>query len=166
VARELTELEPGNTTYRRDLSVSYDKLADLALAAGRSGDAEALYRQSLAGRQELTELEPGNTTYRRDLSVSYERLGKVAVESGLAEEARRCLTIALDMRQELHQQEPHRADLAEELGVILYLFAGAVGEQADVRQEIIEILAPFEQVGTITRQGVSLLGWARQPTTE
>ncbi|NLG22239.1 MAG: hypothetical protein GX555_12515, partial [Actinomycetales bacterium] len=42
-----TELEPGNTTYRRDLSISYNKLADLALAAGRSGDAEALYRQSL-----------------------------------------------------------------------------------------------------------------------
>ncbi|MDQ1295878.1 MAG: hypothetical protein QG608_3765, partial [Actinomycetota bacterium] len=42
-----TDLEPGNTTYRRDLSISYNKLADLALAAGRSGDAEALYRQSL-----------------------------------------------------------------------------------------------------------------------
>ena len=69
VAQELTELEPGNTTYRRDLSVSYERLADLAAEAGRSGDAEALYQQALAVAQELTELEPGNTTYRRDLSV-------------------------------------------------------------------------------------------------
>ncbi|MGH3869709.1 MAG: trypsin-like peptidase domain-containing protein [Pseudonocardiaceae bacterium] len=41
------ELEPGNTTYRRDLSISYERLADLAREAGRSGDAETLYRQSL-----------------------------------------------------------------------------------------------------------------------
>ncbi|HEY6315498.1 MAG TPA: hypothetical protein VIY52_32485 [Streptosporangiaceae bacterium] len=46
------------------------------------------------------------------------------------------------------------------------LFAGAVDEQASVRQEIIDVLVPFERAGTITRQGVSLLGWARQPTTE
>jgi hypothetical protein len=30
----LTELEPGNTTYRRDLSISYERLADLAREAG------------------------------------------------------------------------------------------------------------------------------------
>ena len=166
VAQELTELEPGNTTYRRDLSVSYNKLADLARAAGRSGDAEDLYRQALAVRQELTELEPGNTTYRRDLSVSYERLGKIAAEDGQAEESRRCLTIALDMRRELHRQEPQRVDLAEELGVTLYLFSGAVDDQANVRQEIIDVLVPFEQAVTITRKGISLLGWARQPRTE
>jgi tetratricopeptide (TPR) repeat protein len=161
-----TELEPGNTTYRRDLSVSYNKLADLARAAGRSADAEALYRQSLTVAQELTELEPGNTTYRRDLSVSYERLGKIAAESGQAEEAQRCLTIALDVRRGLHRQEPERVDLAEELGVTLYLFAGAAGDQAGARQEIVDVLVPFERAGTITRKGISLLGWARQPPGE
>ena len=109
-------------------------------------------------REELTELEPGNTTYRRDLSVSYERLGKIAAESGQAEEAQRCLTIALDMRRGLHQQEPQWVDLAEELSVTLY--------QAGVRQEIVDVLVPFERVGTIIRKGVSLLGWARQPATE
>ena len=117
-------------------------------------------------RQELTELEPGNTTYRRDLSVSYERLGKIAAEAGQAEESRRCLTIALDMRRELHRQEPQRVDLAEELGVTLYLFSGAVDDQANVRQEIIDVLVPFERAATITRKGISLLGWARQPRTE
>ena len=166
MAQELTELEPGNTTYRRDLSVCYERLADLARAAGRSGDAEALYQQALAVAQELTELEPGNTTYRRDLSVSYERLGKIAAGSGQAEEAQRCLTIALDMRRELHRQEPQRVDLAEELGVTLYLFSGAVDDQANVRQEIIDVLVPFERASTITRKGVPLLGWARQSAAE
>ena len=56
-------------------------------------------------------------------------------------------------------------NLAEELGVTLYLFSGAVDDQASVRQEIIDVLAPFERAGTITRKGVSLLGWARQPMT-
>ena len=117
-------------------------------------------------RQELAELEPGNTTYRRDLSISYERLGNIAAESGQAKEAQRCLTIALDMRRELHRQEPQRVDLAEELGVTLYLFSGAVDDQANVRQEIIDVLVPFERASTITRKGVPLLGWARQSAAE
>jgi len=132
------------------------------LAAGRSGDAEALYRQSLQVRQELTELEPGNTTYRRDLSISYERLGRIAAEAGQLVEAHRCLTIALDARRGLHRQEPQRADLAEELGVTLYLFAGVAGEQREARQEVVEILVPFEQADTITSKGAALLGWAQQ----
>ena len=156
------ELEPGNTTYRRDLSVSYEQLADLALAAGRSAEAEGLYGQSLAVRQELAELEPGNTTYRRDLSVSYERLGQVAIEAGQAEEAQRCLTVAVSTRRELHRQEPQRADLAEELGVTFYLLTGTGGDPASARQEIIDILTPFEHAATITPKGISLLSWARQ----
>ena len=154
-------LEPGNTTYRRDLSISYERLADLALAEGRSGDAEELYRQALTVRQELAELEPGNTTYRRDLSVSYERLAMIAFESGQVEEARRCLTLALNARRELHQHEPQRVDLAEELGVTLYLFASLGEDPTAARQEITEVLVPFERAGTITGKGVSLLDWAR-----
>jgi tetratricopeptide (TPR) repeat protein len=166
VAQELTELEPGNTTYRRDLSISYERLADLALAAGRSGDAEALYRQSLQVAQELTELEPGNTTYRRDLSISYERLGGIAADTGQPVEARRCLTIALDARRGLHRQEPQRVDLAEELGVTLYLVAGTADDPGEAQQEVVEILVPFEQAGTITPKGAALLSWARQPSQE
>jgi hypothetical protein len=32
--QELAGAEPGNTTYRRDLSISYDRLAGLAIQEG------------------------------------------------------------------------------------------------------------------------------------
>ena len=156
-----TELEPGNTTYRRDLSISYNKLADLALAAGRSGDAEALYRQSLQVAQELTELEPGNTTYRRDLSISYERLGEIAVQVGQQAQAHQSFMVAVEARSGLHRQEPQRVDLAEELGVTLYLLTQTADDPSEARQEIVQVLAPFERAGTITPKGSSLLAWAR-----
>jgi hypothetical protein len=69
------------------------------------------------------------------------------------------------MRREFRRQEPQRVNLAEELGVTLYLFSSAVGDLANVWQEILDVVVPFERAGTITRNGVSLLGWARQPMT-
>lgn len=62
---ELTELEPGNTTYRRDVSVSYERLADLARAAGRSGEANALVETAVQLRYNLHRAE----VEREDLAV-------------------------------------------------------------------------------------------------
>ena len=55
-------------------------------------------------------------------------------------------------------------DLAEELGVALRLVAVATGESSEhgeALEEIISVLAPFEQGGTITPKGTALLAWAR-----
>jgi len=112
--------------------------------------------------QRKTELEPGNTTYRRDLSISYERLGRIAAEAEQLVESHRCLTIALEARRGLHLQEPARADLAEEIGVTLYLLAGAVIDPRQAQQEVVEILVLFEQASTITPEGTAFLGWAQQ----
>lgn len=38
---DIDDLEPGNTTYRRDLSVSFERLADLARATGQTDQALA-----------------------------------------------------------------------------------------------------------------------------
>ena len=112
-------------------------------------------------RQELTELEPGNTTYRRDLSISYERLGVIAVQAEQPAQAHRWFMVAVEARRGLHRQEPQRVDLAEELGVSLYLLTQTVDDPSEARLEVIEVLAPFDQASTITPKGSSLLGWAR-----
>jgi hypothetical protein len=51
--------------------------------------------------------------------------------------------------------------LAEELCVALRLRAGTTPNEG-ARREVIEVLTPFERVGTITAKGVALLQWARQ----
>jgi hypothetical protein len=168
VREELTELEPGNTTYRRDLSVSYDRLADLALAAGRSGDAERSTGSPSRVAEELTELEPGNTTYRRDLSISYERLAALEAQAGRHAEAQAKAELAVALRNALLRREPGRLDLAEDLAYSLYLAADVAGNSVDAgprrdqtRRDVVTILEPFEQVGLLSDRGAQILAWAR-----
>ena len=126
------ELEPGNTTYRRDLSVSYERLADLALAAGRSGDAEALYRQALQVAEELTELEPGNTTYRRDLSISYNKLADLALAAGRSVDAEALYRQALQVREELTELEPGNTTYRRDLSISYERLAALAAQAGEV----------------------------------
>ena len=159
-------LEPGNTTYRRDVSISYDKLAELALAAGRSGDAEQLYRQALQVAEDLTRLEPGNTTYRRDVSISYERLADLAVRAGTFDVALELANRAVAGREALAAVEPTRRDFAVELGFALYLryairsAAGDPSAGSDPRQTE-ATLAPFEANDLLDARGQAILDWSR-----
>ena len=73
-AADISELEPDNTGYARDLAVSYERLGDLALHSGQGELARQLFQQSLAIRERLAGAEPDNTGYARDLAVIYERL--------------------------------------------------------------------------------------------
>jgi tetratricopeptide (TPR) repeat protein len=165
IEQELADAEPGNTTYRRDLSVSFNKLADLALAAGRSADAESLYRQSLQVRQELADAEPGNTTYRRDLSVSFERLADLALAAGRSADAESLYRQSLQVAQELADAEPGNTTYRRDLSVSFERLADlalAAGRSADaeslyrqslqVRQE----LADAEPGNTTYRRDLSV----------
>lgn len=102
IAQSLTRAEPANTTFQRDLSVSYNKLADLAVQTGQSEEAERLYRQGLAIHQNLARAEPANTTFQRGLSVSYERLVAFSETAG---KATVLLRQALQVRRTLWRQE-------------------------------------------------------------
>lgn len=74
------------------------------------------------------------------------------------------MTEAADARRALHIRESTRVDLAEELGVTLVLLARVLGDsgRAALRAEVIGVLKPFEQAGTITAKGTAVLNWARQ----
>ncbi|MDQ6783074.1 MAG: hypothetical protein M3063_06475, partial [Actinomycetota bacterium] len=158
LAQGLASAEPGNTTYQRDLSISYNNLADLAGQAGHSDEAERLYRQGLTIRQGLASAEPRNTTYQRDLSISYERLGVI---SGGPEDSCTWFRRAVDARRGIFRSEPNRVDLAEELGVALRLLGGVTEEPGGPQHELTELLEPFEGARTITHKGATLLRWAR-----
>ncbi|MGH3844848.1 MAG: S1 family peptidase, partial [Pseudonocardiaceae bacterium] len=66
IADRLLAALPGHDN-QRDLSVSHERLADLAVAVGQTDEARRLFTQSLAIREALAAAEPGNTTYQRDL---------------------------------------------------------------------------------------------------
>ena len=109
--------EPGNTTYQRDLAVSYNKLGDLARASGQGERARELYQQSLDIVQGLAGAEPGNTTYQRGLAVSYNKLGDLAVVSGQGERAGELFQRSLDVVQGLAGAEPGNTTYQRDLAV-------------------------------------------------
>ena len=58
IAEELAAADPANTTYRRDLSLSYDNLAELARTAGKSDEADEWASKALAIKRQLNKDEP------------------------------------------------------------------------------------------------------------
>ena len=74
--------DPANTEWQRDLSVSHDKLGDVAIAAGDLAAARAAYQAVPGHRRPAGRRRPGNTGWQRDLSVSHNKLGDVAVAAG------------------------------------------------------------------------------------
>ena len=137
VERALADDEPGSTTYRRDLSVSFERLADLAREAGQGERARELYERSLEIAQGLADDEPGSTTYRRDLSVSFNKLADLAREAGQGERARELYERSLEIRQGLADDEPGSTTYRRDLSVSferLADLAREAGQGDDARQ--------------------------------
>ncbi|WP_283133634.1 tetratricopeptide repeat protein [Rhizohabitans arisaemae] len=132
ITNHLTSHQPGNTTYRRDLAVSYGRLADLAAAQGQAQVAERLYRDSLSVVERLVAGEPGNTTYQRDLAVSYERLGDLARVQGQVQVAERLYRDSLHIRERLVAGEPGNTTYQRDL-VLSY---NRLGDLARVQGQV------------------------------
>ncbi|WP_419798383.1 MAG: tetratricopeptide repeat protein [Terasakiella sp.] len=66
--------DPENTEWQRDLSVSYNKIADVLRDKGKADDALSHYQKSLEIRQNLAKHDPENAEWQRDLLVSYAKL--------------------------------------------------------------------------------------------
>ena len=70
--------DPTNTGWQRDLSLSHDRLGDLAIAVGDLTAAEGSFQAGLAIAQRLAAADPTNAQWQRDLSVIQQRLAGLA----------------------------------------------------------------------------------------
>jgi len=68
VRQELADAEPGNTTYRRDLSISFERLADLAMRQGAGQEADQWASRALQIRRQLVREEPGRLDFAVELA--------------------------------------------------------------------------------------------------
>ena len=93
--------DPANTQWQRDLSVSHNRLGDVAVAAGDLAAARTAYQAALDIRTRLAAADPANTEWQRDLSVSHNRLGDVAVAAGDVAAARTAFQASLDIAARL-----------------------------------------------------------------
>ncbi|HXP18538.1 MAG TPA: hypothetical protein VN840_02720, partial [Streptosporangiaceae bacterium] len=65
---------PANTGWQRDLSVSHDKLGDVAVSAGDLAGARAAYQASLDIAVRLAAADPANMQWQRDLAYVRKRI--------------------------------------------------------------------------------------------
>ena len=110
-----TDADPGNAGWQRDLSVSHEKIGNLAMAAGDLTAARDAYTAALAIAQRLADTDPGNAGWQRDLSVSHNKIGDLAVAAGDLAAARDAYTAALAIRQRLAALDPSNAQWRNDL---------------------------------------------------
>ena len=59
--------DPANTGWRRDLSVSYNKIGDVQTAQGDLASALSSYKEGVEIAQKLAVRDPANTEWKIDL---------------------------------------------------------------------------------------------------
>jgi len=74
----LADSNPDSTNYQRDLSISYDRIGDVLVAAGHREEALAAYQKALAIGDKLAAADPGNAGWQTDLVVSYYKIASVS----------------------------------------------------------------------------------------
>jgi hypothetical protein len=74
IAARLAAADPANSEWQRDLSVSHDKLGDVAVAAGDLAAARTAYQASLDIRLRLAAADPANSGWQRNLSVIRQKI--------------------------------------------------------------------------------------------
>jgi tetratricopeptide (TPR) repeat protein len=115
--QRLADDAPDDAVYARGLSVSYERLGDLARSGGDTAGARRFYEYGLKIGMRLADAAPENTDYARGLSVSYERLGDLAKSGGDSDAARRFYEDGLKIRTRLADAAPENADYARDLSV-------------------------------------------------
>jgi hypothetical protein len=110
--------DPGNTQWQRDLSVSHNRLGDVAVAAGDLAGARAAYQAGLDIRVRLAAADPANAEWQRDLSVSHNRLGDVARAGGDLAGARAAYQAGLDIAVRLAAADPANAQWQDDLAYV------------------------------------------------
>jgi len=110
IREKLARQDPGNAQWQRDLSVSYNKLADVQQAEGDLAGALASYHQSQTIREKLARQDPGNAQWQRDLSVSYNKLGEVQQAQGDLAGALASYREDLAIAEKLARQDPGNAE--------------------------------------------------------
>ncbi len=117
VLKTLADADPTSADKQRDLSVSFNKLGGVAVAAGDLIAAKGYFTQSLGIRVKLAVADLTSAAEQRDLSISFIKLGEVAVAAGDLSGAKGYFTQSLGIAQKLADADPTSADKQRDLSI-------------------------------------------------
>jgi Flp pilus assembly protein TadD len=135
--------------WQRGLSISHEKLGDLALALGDTAAAREAHQQAHAITERLAAADPGNSQWQRDLSASHSRLGNLALALGDTAAAREHYRQALAIGERLAAADPGNSQWQRDLSVShnkLGDLALTLGDTAAAREAYRQALAIRERL--------------------
>ena len=98
VGQRLTKADSKNADARNLVSIAYERLGDVALAAGDWGAAGRYYDAKSAIDEELAALDPTNVKFQRDLAISQGKLGDHAYQAEGSDRRQKVLSAAAGNR--------------------------------------------------------------------
>ena len=117
IAEKFAKKYPDDPQMQRDLSVSYERLGDIAKARNDYNAAEVYHAKALEISEKLAEKYPEDLDFQRDLSVSYERLGYIAKALKDYNAAEGYYAKALEIGEKLAEKYPDDPRLRHDLSV-------------------------------------------------
>ena len=106
---QLTQADPSNVRWQRDLSIAYIKTGDVQIAQGAADSALKNYRTALSITERLANSDPGNTQWQRDLSTVYMKMGDVQLGQTALDPALKNYHAALTISERLAKIDPNNA---------------------------------------------------------
>ena len=156
---------PRNRDVRRNLSVSYNKLAGVAEQRGDWPVAEKLHRHALVVREALAKASPENVDFQRDLSIGYNQMAGVVETRGDWPEAEKLYRKAMAITETLAKASPESIGFQRDLSISYERLASVAEQRGDwpeaeklyrKAQTIWEALAKASPENVDFRRGLSV----------
>src|SRR3989344_1253745 len=127
-----TILDPKNAHWKRDLSISHDRIGYVQQARGEPDQALKSYLTSLEILRKLAAADSGSANRQRDLSIAHMRIGSLLENQGDLRKALKSYQAATAIRQKLVDVDPASTRRQQDLSSSQKKIAEAQLAQGDV----------------------------------
>ncbi len=161
IMRRLTQLDPDNTDWQQDLSVSHNSVGRVLQAQGKLAEALQEYQAGKDIKLRLTLLDPDNTDSQRELSVSHNNVGRVLQAQGKLAEALREFQADINIMRRLTRLDPDNTDWQRDLSVSHNCVGSVLRAQGKQAEALQEFQAGKDIMRRLTRLDPDNTGWQR-----
>ena len=117
IRESIAALDPANSDWQRDLSVSHNTVGNIYQAQGRLSDALAEFQAYKRIMESLAALDPAHSDWQRELSVSHNNVGSIYQAQGLLREALSESESDLVIAERLANLDPTNSQWQEDLAI-------------------------------------------------
>lgn len=157
----LAEREPDNPRWRRDASVTHDRIGDWRLADGQPDLALESFRRSLEIAEALAGGDPPSPARQHDLSVAHDRIGEALELKGDLDGALQSYRRGLALAEALTEREPECTDWRWDVSVSLDRIGDVLAAKGKASKALSAYRRGLKIAGALAVGDRSRLEWQR-----